>query len=60
MWTIDYPSMMLIILGGIHLGLLGMFGVNIAERFLDGYANLAYDLTGLAAIWQLTRQRYPI
>ena len=60
MWAIDHPTMILIILGGLHLGIKGAFGVDLAEKYLGSYTDAVYVLTGLAAIWQLRRQRFPI
>jgi uncharacterized membrane protein YuzA (DUF378 family) len=60
MWAIDHPSMIMIILGGIDLGLKGAFGIDIAHQYLGGYTNTAYVLVGIAAIWQLKRQRFPM
>lgn len=60
MWAIDHPSMILIILGGIGLGLKGAFGVDISQQYLGGHTNTFFVLIGLAAMWQLTRQRYPL
>ena len=59
MWAIDHVSMILIILGGIGLGLKGAFGVNLSE-YLGTYTNTVYIAIGVAALWQLRRQRFPV
>jgi len=51
--------MILIILGGIGLGLKGAFGVNLSE-YLGTYTNTVYIAIGVAALWQLRRQRFPV
>ena len=51
--------MILIILGGIGLGLKGGFGVNLSE-YLGTYTNAVYIAIGVAALWQLRRQRFPV
>jgi uncharacterized membrane protein YuzA (DUF378 family) len=60
MWAIDHPSMILIILAGINLGLKAAFDVDLVERYLGDYSHITYEIVGLAALWQLTRQRFPI
>jgi uncharacterized membrane protein YuzA (DUF378 family) len=60
MWAIDHPSMILIILAGINLGLKAAFGIDLVERYLSNYSHITYEIVGLAAVWQLTRQRFPI
>jgi len=60
MWAIDHLSMILIILGGIGLGLKGGFGIDLAEQYLGTYTNAVYISIGIAALWQLRRQRFPV
>jgi uncharacterized membrane protein YuzA (DUF378 family) len=60
MWAIDHSSMILIILAGMNLGLKGAAGVDLAEHYLGDYINVSYEIVGLAALWQLRRQRFPI
>jgi uncharacterized membrane protein YuzA (DUF378 family) len=60
MWAIDHPSMILIILAGINLGLKAAFDIDLVERYLNGYSHITYEIVGLSAVWQLTRQRFPI
>jgi uncharacterized membrane protein YuzA (DUF378 family) len=60
MWAIDHSSMILIILGGFDLGIRGLFGIDIGEQYLGSYAKAVYILIGIAAVWQLRRQRFPI
>jgi uncharacterized membrane protein YuzA (DUF378 family) len=57
-WVIDHPIMILIILGGIGLGLKGMFDADLTQ-YLGRYQNAVLIVIGVAAIWQLTRQRFP-
>jgi uncharacterized membrane protein YuzA (DUF378 family) len=60
MWAIDHPSMILIILAGMNLGLKAAFDIDLVERYLGDYSRITYEIVGLAAIWQLMRQRFPI
>lgn len=58
MWWIDFPTLVLIVLAAIVLGVLGATGINIIEYILGEYARIAYLVFGIAGLWQLTRQRF--
>jgi uncharacterized membrane protein YuzA (DUF378 family) len=54
---IDLLTLILLLLAGFELGLIGFFGFSLLTWvFGDGH-RFAYDAIGLAAIWQLSRQR---
>jgi uncharacterized membrane protein YuzA (DUF378 family) len=58
MWYVDFPTLVLIILGGIQLGAIGLFGFDSAVVLPDSYARPLYVLIGFSAVWQLFRQRF--
>ena len=58
MWLIDFPTLVLIIIGGFDLGVLGFFGFDAATARLDPYARIAYMAVGTSAVWQLMRQKF--
>jgi uncharacterized membrane protein YuzA (DUF378 family) len=58
MWCIDFPSLILVILGGIQLGLIGLFGFESAVFLPDNYAKPLFALVGFSAVWQLFRQKF--
>lgn len=58
MWALDFPTLVLILAAGFELGSLGMFGFSLFGWALGSWKLLAYDAVGLAAIWQLCRQRF--
>jgi uncharacterized membrane protein YuzA (DUF378 family) len=55
---IDTPTLILVVAAGLHLGLLGVFGLDVIGRVFSGYNFIVYDLMGVSAIWQLFRQRF--
>jgi len=55
---IDFLTLILIVLGGIQLGLIGLFGFDSAVFLPDSYAKPLFVLTGFSAIWQLFRQKF--
>jgi uncharacterized membrane protein YuzA (DUF378 family) len=59
MWAVDHASMILIIMAGLALGVKGVFGVDLAQKF-GSFEHTIYVIVGLSAIWQLVRQRFPI
>jgi uncharacterized membrane protein YuzA (DUF378 family) len=54
----DFPTLILVILGGIQLGLIGLFGFDSAVFLPDGYAKPLFVLVGFSAVWQLFRQKF--
>jgi uncharacterized membrane protein YuzA (DUF378 family) len=46
------------ILGGIQLGIIGLFGFDAAQTLLGAYAKPLYVLIGFSSIWQLFRQKF--
>jgi len=58
MWYIDFTTLVLVILGGIQLGLIGVFGFGSAVVLPDPYAKPLFVLIGFSAVWQLFRQKF--
>jgi uncharacterized membrane protein YuzA (DUF378 family) len=58
MWIIDCPTLILVIVAGLCLGLVGVFGWDAPGDLLGAHKNLAFMLIGLSAVWQLFRQRF--
>jgi uncharacterized membrane protein YuzA (DUF378 family) len=58
MWILDFPSLILIIAAGLHLGLLGLFGWDAAAAVFGAYTKAAFIAVGMSAVWQLFRQRF--
>ena len=59
MWAIDAPTLLLVLLGAIYLGLLGFFNFDAISWALgEGYRQLTFQVVGVAAVWQLLRQRW--
>jgi uncharacterized membrane protein YuzA (DUF378 family) len=54
---IDLLTLILILLAGVELGLIGFFGFSLLTWIFGDWHRFAYDAIGLAAVWQLTRQR---
>jgi uncharacterized membrane protein YuzA (DUF378 family) len=55
---IDLITLILVIAAGLQLGLLGFFGINVAEMIFGPYVTLAYEVVGVSAVWQLLRQKF--
>jgi uncharacterized membrane protein YuzA (DUF378 family) len=56
---IDLPTLLLVLFGGIYVGLMGAFQIDILQMALGGVgARLIQAAIGLSAIWQITRQRF--
>lgn len=55
MKILDRTALTLLIIGGIHLLLIGLFGFNLVETALgspDGWGvRIVYILIGLSALW---------
>jgi uncharacterized membrane protein YuzA (DUF378 family) len=58
MWLIDFPTLVLVIIGGLDLGVLGYFGFDVATAVFGPHARVAYMAVGISAVWQLLRQRF--
>ena len=58
MWIIDFPTLVLIIVGGLDLGVLGFFGYDAAAAAFGPNVRFAYMAVGVSAVWQLMRQRF--
>jgi uncharacterized membrane protein YuzA (DUF378 family) len=57
-WMVDLSTLMLVLLGGVCLGALGFFGIDILAKTLGAAgARIAEATIGLSAVWQLFRQR---
>jgi uncharacterized membrane protein YuzA (DUF378 family) len=54
---IDFVSLILVLLAGIELGLIGLFGFSVLTWLFGSWHFVAYDIIGVSAVWQITRQR---
>jgi uncharacterized membrane protein YuzA (DUF378 family) len=54
---IDFVSLILVLLAGIELGLIGLFGFSVLTWLFVSWHFVAYDIIGVSAVWQITRQR---
>jgi uncharacterized membrane protein YuzA (DUF378 family) len=54
---IDFLTLILILTAGIELGLLGFFDFSLVTWLFGSWHRYAYDIIGVSAIWQLSRQR---
>jgi len=54
---IDLLTLVLILIAGIELGLIGFFGFSLFGWLFGSWKPIAYDAAGIAALWQLFRQR---
>jgi uncharacterized membrane protein YuzA (DUF378 family) len=57
MRVIDYPTLLILLAAGFHLGLVGFFDLDLLARYLPDHIILAYKVVGVSAVWQLLRQR---
>ncbi len=55
---IDLLTLLFVIAAGLQLGLVGFFGLNLAEAVFGAHVTLAYEVVGVSAVWQLLRQRF--
>ncbi len=55
---IDFLTLLCVLAAGLHVGLLGFFGINSAEWMFGASAVTAYQVVGASTVWQLLRQRY--
>jgi uncharacterized membrane protein YuzA (DUF378 family) len=55
---IDFLTLLFVIAAGIQAGLIGFFGLNLAEVIFGSYVTLAYEVVGVSAVWQLLRQKF--
>jgi uncharacterized membrane protein YuzA (DUF378 family) len=58
LWAIDFPTLLLVLFGAIHLGVVGVFDVDLITKIMGEYARLTDILIGVAGIWQISRQRW--
>ena len=58
MGPVDLITLLLILSGGLHLGLLGAFGWDAFGSLTGSYVSLLYVLVGASAVWQICRQRF--
>ena len=57
-WMMDLSTLMLVLLGGVCLGALGFFEIDILAKALGATGSrIAEAAIGLSAVWQLFRQR---
>jgi uncharacterized membrane protein YuzA (DUF378 family) len=57
MWWIDFPTLVLMIVGSLLIGVQGVFGVDLTTEYLNSSARIAQIAIGASALWQLSRQR---
>ncbi len=55
---IDFITLVLIIVAGLHIGIIGFFEINLAEMTFGSHVALIYEIVGVSAIWQLLRQKF--
>ena len=53
----DFFSLILILAAGIELGLIGFFGFSFLTWLFGRWHFVAYDVIGVSAVWQISRQR---
>jgi uncharacterized membrane protein YuzA (DUF378 family) len=57
MGFIDGPTLILLLVSGISLGLYGAFGIDLVPYTVgETHRALAYQILGFAGVWQLFRQ----
>jgi uncharacterized membrane protein YuzA (DUF378 family) len=56
--SIDFITLILILVAGIELGLIGFFGFSVLTWLFGSHYTVAYDVIGVSAVWQGMRQRY--
>jgi uncharacterized membrane protein YuzA (DUF378 family) len=56
--SLDFISLILILVAGIELGLIGFFGFSVLTWLFGSRYTVAYDVIGVSAVWQAMRQRY--
>jgi hypothetical protein len=54
---IDFLSLVLILVAGIELGLIGLFGFSVLAWLFGSWRPFVYDAVGVSAVWQILRQR---
>jgi uncharacterized membrane protein YuzA (DUF378 family) len=60
MWIVDHSTMIILILCGLDLGLNAVVGFSPIDDFVKGHSTAVDLVVGIAASWQLMRQRFPI
>jgi uncharacterized membrane protein YuzA (DUF378 family) len=58
LWAIDFPTLLLVLIGAIHLGVSGLFDVDLITKIMGQYARHTEILIGAAGVWQIFRQRW--
>lgn len=58
MGAIDFPTLVIILLAGLYLGAVGFLGDPIGDYVSTETRMLAFKVVGVAAIWQIFRQRW--
>jgi uncharacterized membrane protein YuzA (DUF378 family) len=56
--TVDFLTLVLIVLAGVELGLIGAFNFSLVTWLFGSWHRIAYDVIGVSAIWQMARQRF--
>jgi hypothetical protein len=55
---VDFFSLILIVVAGIELGLIGLFGFSLLAWLFGSWRPFVYDAVGVSAVWQIARQRF--
>ena len=58
MWFVDFPTLVLLILAGLNVGMLAVSGYNAADGSYGRYSHITYALVGFSALWQLITRSF--
>ncbi len=59
MWIMDFPTLLLVVTGAIHLGAVGLFGPNVIAAVTGRQEKPAEAAIGISGVWQTARQFRP-
>ncbi len=57
MWLLDFPSLVVVILSAIYLGVVGIYGQPVVIWDQD-FSRTIFVVAGASGLWQLFRQRF--
>ena len=55
---IDFLTLVLIIVAGLELGVVGLFGFSLINWLSSNWKSTIYIVIGFSSLWQLSRQRF--
>ena len=59
MGFIDFPTLVLIIIGSLLVGVHGITGVDVLHNYLGSTAGTVAEIAiGASGLWQFSRQRF--